>query len=103
MFDPGSNIYMMWEVIIFLFTAFNFIYIPFDYSFHYISMQTNDLYFLKICPCIFFTDILIRMNTCFFERGYLIEERVLIVKKYVFGSLIIDFSTTLCLIYNFYG
>lgn len=102
-FDPGSNLYLIWEFIIFLFTVFNFIYIPFDYSFHYISSQTNNLYFFKICPSIFFTDIIIRMNTCFFERGYLIEDRVLIVKKYIFGYFIIDFISSICLLYRFIG
>lgn len=71
-FDPMSKWLFFWEMTIFMITSFNFIYIPFDYSFGMAGNELHLLYFDKVCPAIFLTDIAIRFNTSYFHRGYLV-------------------------------
>ncbi|KAL4474572.1 hypothetical protein ABPG73_016075 [Tetrahymena malaccensis] len=106
LFDPMSLWISFWEVLIFLVTCFNFVYIPFDYSFDMINPALNDLYFHKVSLIIYFSDIVIRFNTSYFHRGYLVQERQKIVKNYLFNLFLIDLITTFSLssaFFNFSG
>ncbi|KAL4488462.1 hypothetical protein ABPG72_013030 [Tetrahymena utriculariae] len=102
LFDPMSIWISIWEILIFLVTCFNFVYIPFDYSFDMISPALKDLYFQKVSPIIFFSDIIIRFNTSYFHRGYLVQERQKIVKNYLLNLFLIDLITTFSLSSSFF-
>ncbi|EAR85478.2 cation channel family protein (macronuclear) [Tetrahymena thermophila SB210] len=103
LFDPMSLWMSIWEILIFLVTCFNFVYIPFDYSFDMTNSALNDLYFHKISPIIYFSDIVIRFNTSYFHRGYLVQERQKIVKNYLLNLFLIDLITTFSLSSDFFN
>lgn len=89
--------FFVWEIIIFLITSFNFVFIPFDFSFGVTEENIRDIYFHKFSPFIFFTDIAIRFNTSYFHRGYLVKDCKKIIKNYILNLFLADIVTSLSL------
>jgi len=47
-----------------------------------------------------FMDIIIRFNTAFYDNGQIVNEKELIINRYLKGYFVMDITTSLILILN---
>ena len=77
-FDPTIKIRIIWDLIIMFSLFMNFLIIPFEISFH-LRFSPIKKYFVTL----FIIDILIRFNTAYFDKGWLIYSRKKIFFNYI--------------------
>ena len=93
-FQPYDRLKIVWDFLNVFFIFIGFIFIPVIIFF---DLQESDynwflynyvLFFMKL---IFLMDILVNLNTAYYKKGGVIEERTKIAKKYLRNTFIFDF------------
>jgi hypothetical protein len=87
LFSPDSKTRIFWDFLIFLCTVYLSISIPISISYFY---NPPAGVFTSISMCYLF-DVLVSLNTSYYERGKIISDRVKILKKYLKHWFFIDF------------
>lgn len=100
MIHPLSNFKMMWDMLHFINLSFMFFFIPIDISFYKeVPLSfSNTLYFILFI--FYITDILININTGFYNKGEVIFDHYEIFHNFFKNYFLIDFCGTLPYFYS---
>ncbi|CAD8124556.1 unnamed protein product [Paramecium sonneborni] len=103
LFKPEQTKILIWNVYLLIMINFNFLYCSIKFAFHFEERQPE--YYkegeilLLIIPFIsYLIDILVKLNSCYYESGYLVSDRKKIIKHFyrsnecIIDSLIIIIS-----------
>ena len=101
-FDPSKYQRMIWDICKMFFSTLMFFIIPLDLSFEVNILNMNGIILPKIFIAIFFfLNILINLNTAFFEKGKLTFSRNLITINYLKNDFLIDSLTLYPFLHSF--
>ncbi|OMJ79916.1 hypothetical protein SteCoe_19946 [Stentor coeruleus] len=88
--NPDSIIKIYWDVLLLLCLMLRLYIIPYDLSFS-IEKLIKDKNELLFTDLVFILDIILKFNTGFHLKGFLITARVEIIKNYVKSTFLLDF------------
>lgn len=97
-FDPTTKFRVLWDLLHLMIIVFNMIYVPIEVGFDLSEeMRENETMSIakKFSLCVFFVDLIVNMNTAYYDKGNLIFRRSQIVRNYLksdFFRDIISFS-----------
>ena len=85
-FNPFSNFFIIWNIVLLLFYISNILLIPLKFSFEH-EIKFNQA---EIMLPILIIEILIKIHTAFYQEGKLIYNRIEILKHYAQKNLLSD-------------
>ena len=92
-FDPTNNFKVLWDILHLLIIIFNLILIPIEVSFDLTeSVRDSSLFyaFIEFSLSFFLIDLLVNMNTAYYDKGTLIFSRSMIIRNYFKGPFFRD-------------
>ena len=92
---PNNRYKLCYNFCIFIFTLVEFIYIPMDACFEITSEFDWYYPYRKMIYAFFLLDIILNLNTGYFNKGTLILDRMIIIKKYLHFRFWLDLTTIL--------
>lgn len=101
-FDINKSNTMIWNVFVGLSMLFFFVYVPMFICFQDVEIQQLQFFIIAryFCFLILMLDILKRLNTSFYKKGSLIEDRREIVQYYIRTQLLYDVLSLGPLVYE---
>ncbi|EGR30563.1 cation channel family protein, putative [Ichthyophthirius multifiliis] len=102
-FQPNNLFIITWETILFCFLLFLVFYIPLQvcFSFQNIYIETSTMQnFMKLAPYLLTLDMLININTAYYDKGITINNRQQIIVKYLMFKFWIDIITIVSFIFQ---
>jgi len=98
-FHPYNNIKICWDMAHFFFILILLFWIPIE-----ICFKSEINFSFKIFTVVFFLcDILISLNTSYFDKGLIVNERKRIIHNYFETAFVLDVSTVIFYLINFGG
>lgn len=92
-FDPTTKFRVLWDLLHLMIIVFNMIYVPIEVGFDLSEeIRENETMSIvqKFSLCFFFVDLIVNMNTAYYDKGNLIFSRSHIVRNYLKGDFFRD-------------
>ena len=79
-FEPESIILLLWNIFMLVNINLNILYLTVKFSFDFENYppenyQFCEIYLFKLPYMFYIMDIIIKLNTCYYEAGYLVKDR----------------------------
>ncbi|CAD8110127.1 unnamed protein product [Paramecium primaurelia] len=87
LFKPEQTYILIWNVYLLIMINFNFLYCSIKFSFDFDGREPEyykegEIFFLIIPFISYLIDILVKLNSCYYEAGYLVTDRHKIIKHF---------------------
>lgn len=99
-FQPNSFLLLIFELLLFFVLLFLIFYIPIKVCFEQLSDYSEPpalSSFLSSIPYVLLLEVFVSANTAYFSQGATINDRKLIIKRYLGLKFWIDILTIICL------
>lgn len=95
--EPESIFLLLWNILLLVSINLNVLYITVKFSFDFENYPPEDyeiceIYLLRIPYFFYLMDIIVKLNTCYYEAGYLVRDRNKICYNFYKNS-IFNFKT----------
>ncbi|KAL4505995.1 hypothetical protein ABPG72_013756 [Tetrahymena utriculariae] len=101
-FQPSSFLKVIWDILYGIVVLISMFFLPisivFDYNYSFIIPER----LIVVIPIILILDILVNMNTGYFEKGQVVKSRISIVYFYLKNNSVTDIISVLPFIISFY-
>ncbi|CAD8116094.1 unnamed protein product [Paramecium sonneborni] len=79
-FEPESIILLLWNIIMLININLNILYLTVKFSFDFENYppenyQFCEIYLFKLPFILYIIDVIVQLNTCYYEAGYLVKDR----------------------------
>ena len=101
-FDINKSFTMVWNAYVVVSMVFFFIYLPLFACFQDQEIQNSKVFIIAryFCFLVLILDVVKRLNTSFYKKGSLIENRREIARNYLKKHLLVDVLSLGCLMYQ---
>ncbi|CAD8197386.1 unnamed protein product [Paramecium pentaurelia] len=87
LFKPEQKLILIWNIYLLFMTNFNFLYCTIKFAFDFENYRPDnykegEVFFLIIPFFSYLIDILVKLNICYYEAGYLVTDRNKIIKHF---------------------
>lgn len=89
-FNPNSNFKNKWNLVVFILLLYVFVGTPWVIAFEELTLDNPLFYTEYLVDFLFFIDIVLTLNTAYYEEDNLVCSRLAIFRRYLKGFLLID-------------